>query len=96
MATMQKRAKTAPRAKTNPPKKARAKSAPPTKLAKVASGELTVVDVAHSLKLDPKIARAKLRRAGMSATEGRYPTMAKGSRAHTQILAILKGANDEE
>jgi hypothetical protein len=35
--------------------------------------DLTVSDIARSLNLNPKIARATLRRAGMSAVGGRCP-----------------------
>jgi hypothetical protein len=36
--------------------------------------ELTIRDIARELKLDPKVARARLRAAGRSATDGRSAT----------------------
>lgn len=65
---------------------------------------LSVSQIAQELGLDPKRARAKLRAAGQSATEGRWSLVKRDSKEHKQLVALLsagkpkaaKVADDEE
>lgn len=50
---------------------------------------ITVVDVANAMNMDPKVARAKLRRAGQKANEGRWPSFKRGSTEHNKFIAML-------
>jgi DNA repair ATPase RecN len=52
--------------------------------------QLTVVDIAIEIGMNPKVARAKLRRANLHSNEGRWPTYKKGSAEHKDIIALLK------
>lgn len=54
----------------------------------------SVVDIARKLGINPKVARAKLRRAGLSSNNGRWKSMKVGSKEHTQIKTILQGNKD--
>lgn len=56
---------------------------------KTKAGELTVSDIARELKLSPKIARGKLRKAGQKAKVGRRPTYKRDSADHKRIVATL-------
>lgn len=51
---------------------------------------LTISQIAASISMDPKVARAKLRRKGMGANEGRWPTFKKDSDEHADIVKLLK------
>jgi len=68
----------------------------PSKPAKkpVANGESTmsVADVARELGINPKVARAKLRRKGIGATDGRYAKFERDSDQHKTLVATLKPA----
>src|SRR5262249_29747026 len=59
---------------------------PPT-----ATDDLTVAEIARQLGLSPKTARATLRRAGMKAVDGRWPTVKLNSDEHVNLIALLKG-----
>lgn len=65
------------------------------KEAKRVSDLISVVDVAQDLNIDPKVARAKLRRRGLKANEGRWPTFKRDSVEHKDFIKLLKGGNDE-
>lgn len=51
---------------------------------------LTVSEIAAELGVDPKRARARLRSAGKSAVEGRWPTAKRDSKEHKELAAIIK------
>lgn len=51
--------------------------------------ELSVSDVASECGVDPKRARARLRAAGKTAIEGRWPTVKRGSKEHDELVGIL-------
>lgn len=53
--------------------------------------ELTIVDIAEEINMNPKVARAKLRRANLHSNEGRWPKIKKGSSEHKDMIALLKG-----
>lgn len=57
---------------------------------------LTVSDVARELGIDPKQARAKLRRDGSRAPDGRWPKMKRDSKEHTDIISFLQGEQDDQ
>lgn len=57
--------------------------------------ELTVAEVAVDCGVDPKVARAKLRRAEYKAVDGRWPTMIKGSKEHKELVEFLKPTKKE-
>lgn len=65
-----------------------------TKTDDTATDELTISDIARELKLDPKRARATLRAAGKKAVDGRWPTVKRDSKAHTDIVALLTTTDD--
>lgn len=69
------------RAKTNPP------SDTPTLL--------SISDIARRLKMDPKVARAKMRRHDKGADGGRYARVQEGSQAYQKIVALLKPETEE-
>lgn len=73
--------KTTKRAKTDPGK---AKD----------DGLMSVADIARKLKIDPKVARAKLRRHKGKPEGGRWPKTHEGSQAYEKIVAILKPAEE--
>lgn len=50
---------------------------------------LSVSDVAREMGIDPKVARAKLRRMGQAATEGRWAKVKRDSREHKALVAAL-------
>lgn len=54
-----------------------------------ADGMLTIVQIAEQLNMDPKVARAKLRRKGKNANEGRWPAIKKDSKEHEEIVKLL-------
>lgn len=54
-----------------------------------AEDSLTVVDVAVEEGLNPKVARAKLRRSGFRSNEGRWPTVKRGSTEHKELIECL-------
>jgi O6-methylguanine-DNA--protein-cysteine methyltransferase len=51
---------------------------------------LTVSDIARELGIDPKVARAKLRRTGASATEGRWAKIKRDSKEHKDLIKLIK------
>ncbi len=57
---------------------------------------ITVADVAAELKINPKVARAKLRRAGKNSNEGRWPTFKRNSAEHKDLIEFLKGSGHAE
>lgn len=74
------------KAKTSTPKKTLTETKKPEDKK---ADEITVVDVAADMNMDPKVARAKLRRAGKKANEGRWPTFKRGSTEHNAFIALL-------
>ncbi len=51
---------------------------------------LSIADVARSLNINPKIARAKLRRRGKSASDdGRWTKVKRDSKKHETLKSIL-------
>lgn len=52
---------------------------------------LTVTDVAREHGVDPKVARAALREAGMKRSKGRWSTFRRGSRMHRRVLGAIFG-----
>lgn len=57
---------------------------------------MSVSDVARSLGLDPKRARAKLRASGMAATEGRWEKVKRGSKKYQELVALLAPPDEPE
>lgn len=55
---------------------------------------LSIVEVAEELGISAKVARAKLRRKGMKANEGRWPTFKRDSVEHKDFINLLKGTNN--
>ena len=51
--------------------------------------QLTVVQLAKELEIDPKKARGKLRRAGWSAEGKRYAPMERGGAKFKEAVEIL-------
>lgn len=56
---------------------------------------LSISQIAKEVGLNPKVARAKLRRKGRIANEGRWPTVTKGSEEHKELINILKRKENE-
>ena len=81
----------APKAKKKAPikKKAPVKAKKPLGVSK-ADGLISVSDIARSLGLHPKVARAKLRRNKMSSVDGRWARMKPDSKEHKAIIVLLK------
>jgi hypothetical protein len=76
-----------------PAKKAKpAKEAKEDKKAKkeIREGEMSVSDVARECGIEPKVARARLRKDGTRAPDGRWPTVVKGSPEHARLVALFK------
>ena len=72
-----------------PPKAKKATKPAPKKATKAATKPTptkvtttTVVEIAAKLNINPKVARAKLRRRGMTATDGRWTTVKIDSKDH--------------
>ena len=67
----------------------------PAKVAKVKrttiNGTLSVVQIASELSINPKVARAKLRRRGLVATNGRWASVKRDSAEHKTIIEQLGG-----
>jgi len=57
--------------------------------------ELTVSDVARELGVEPKAARAKLRRSKGKATDGRWPAVKRDSEEHKALIVLLKAEETE-
>lgn len=57
---------------------------------------LTIVQIATDIGMDPKVARAKLRRKGYKSNEGRWAKIERDSKEHKEIVEILKGRIIEE
>lgn len=86
-------------AKVEEPKKVdSAKSDKPAKATKPAkdANALSVSDIAKELGIEPKVARARLRKDGTRATDGRWPTVVRDSAEHKALVAKLAkvGADD--
>ena len=75
------------------PKKDKAKSkAKSAKMNGAAiNGTLSVVQIAGELSINPKVARARLRRKGLVATNGRWVSVKRDSAEHKAIVATLGG-----
>lgn len=52
-------------------------------------GRISVADVARDLGINPKVARAKLRRRGMQSADGRWPKFERDSETHKEYVAAL-------
>lgn len=56
-----------------------------------ADNMLTIVQVAAELNINPKVARAKLRRKKFHSNEGRWPAVKRDSREHKELIEVLTG-----
>lgn len=56
------------------------------------SKELSVADVAREMGINPKVARAKLRRHNIRAKDGRHARVMRDTPAYTALVALLKPA----
>jgi hypothetical protein len=56
---------------------------------------LTVSGVAREHGVDPKVARAALRAAGMKSKDGRWPTFRRGSLTHRKVLGAIVGESPD-
>jgi len=50
---------------------------------------LSVSDVAREAGIEPKVARARLRKDGTRAPDGRWPMVQRGSEEHKRLLALF-------
>ena len=57
---------------------------------KAATNTTTVVEIAAKLNINPKVARAKLRRRGMTSADGRWNAVKVDSKDHKKMIEILK------
>lgn len=57
---------------------------------------ISVAELARELQIDPKLARAKLRRKGYKSSEGHWPVMERGGKLFNEIKGILKPANENQ
>lgn len=53
-------------------------------------GLLSVSDIAREIGIDPKVARAKLRRYGEKAEDGRWPRVKPNSKDHKAMIDTMK------
>lgn len=90
-------AKNAP-ATNNKPKEHKVVEKTKTEKVKEDASLLSIAQIAAELGLDPKRARAKLRAAGQSATEGRWPKVKRDGKEHKMLVALLtpEPADDDE
>ena len=58
-------------------------------------GTLSIVEIANSINMDPKVARAKLRRKGLKSNEGRWNRIKKDSKDYRDLIDLLKGKTTE-
>lgn len=58
-------------------------------------GLITISEIAEGINMDPKVARAKLRRKGMKSNEGRWSKIKKDSKEHKDLVDLLKGRKAE-
>ncbi len=56
---------------------------------KTVAKTITVAGLAKEMGIDPKKARARLRKQGWSAEGKRYPELEVGSKRHEEAVAIL-------
>lgn len=68
--------------------RARRNTTPPP--APVGEDGLSIPQVCKELGVDPKVGRAKLRRLGYKAVNGRWSKVAPGSKELAELVAILK------
>lgn len=61
-----------------------------------AKDQLTIVDIAEECGVNPKVARAKLRRAGKKSNEGRWSTVKRGSSEHKELVQFFKPSKEKE
>lgn len=57
---------------------------------------LSVSDIARELEIEPKAARAKLRRVKGKASEGRWPKVKRDSKEYKEIVEILSAEPEVE
>lgn len=57
---------------------------------------LSISDIARDLEIEPKAARAKLRRVKGKAEEGRWPKVKRDSKEHKELVALLTANKEEE
>lgn len=85
---------TKPAPKKAPVKKATKKATKPAPkkatTPKAATNTTTVVEIAAKLNINPKVARAKLRRRGMTSADGRWNAVKIDSKDHKKMIEILK------
>lgn len=68
----------------------------PKKKEKADPNLLSVSDVARNIGMDPKQARAKLRRDGSRAPDGRWPKVRIDSQEYQALVSFLQGEQDDE
>lgn len=51
---------------------------------------MTVADMARALGMHPKVARAKLRRRGFTAQDGRWPRYQPGTEDYEAVMNVLQ------
>lgn len=59
------------------------------KLGELEHEVLTVVEIAEELDMNPKVARGRLRRAGLKAVDRRWPTVKRHSSEYNRIVGAL-------
>lgn len=57
-----------------------------------AAEELSVAEVAREMGINPKVARAKLRRHNIRAKDGRHARVMRDTPAYAALVALLKPA----
>ena len=53
-------------------------------------GLLSVSDIAREIGIDPKVARAKLRRNGEKPEDGRWPRVKPNSKEHKKLIELMQ------
>jgi hypothetical protein len=66
------------------------------KIAELGGAELTIADIAAELKMTPKVVRGTLRRKGLKAVDGHWPTVKRGTGKHCRIVNLLKDEGTDD
>lgn len=85
----------APKADAKPEPTPDAKAEPKPKKEKADPNLLSVSQVAQAIGMDPKQARAKLRKDGSRAPDGRWPKVRKDSKEYHELVSFLHGEQDD-
>lgn len=59
------------------------------------ANEMSVSDVARECGIEPKVARARLRKDGTRAPDGRWPTVVRGSDEHARLVALFTAKEEK-